>query len=79
MSDKEKVMNLEPVHLESSYSDGGFALDFYCRTVGGKRVRIIMKMEFWWIKFIARELWKQINMRRESVESASSAMSESAK
>ena len=79
MSDKEKVMNLTPFHLESRYGESGFALEFFCNTSGGKKVRVIMNFEFWWIQSIARELWAQIRKRRESVERATASMTEEPK
>jgi len=73
MSD-HKTMNLRPYHGEWKPDEDGFRLDFHCKTDGGKTVVVKLHFRFWWIGFLAREIWKAINYREEEVATAKKAM-----
>lgn len=70
----DKTINLKPFHCEHKPEAGGFALEFWCATDGGKRVKVRLHMEFWWVRFIAREMWAVIKRRQEEVEEAKKAL-----
>lgn len=70
----DKTINLTPYHCESGTEGGGFCLTFFCNTEGGNTVRVKLHMEFWWVKFIARDLWKIIRARRAEADEAEKAL-----
>lgn len=67
-------MNLKPFHAEYKPDGGGFILEFWCATEGNKRVRVRLKFDFWWISFLAREMWKAIEHRYNETCQAKDAM-----
>lgn len=71
----DKTINLKPFHCEMAPDGGAFVMEFYCATEGNKRVKVRLRMEFWWIGFIARELWKMIARRQQEVDDAKKALS----
>ena len=63
-----KTMNLRPYHVEYKPDAEGFALEWWTNTEGGNEVKVRLKLNFWWIGYIAREMWKAIKHRQEEVD-----------
>lgn len=74
MASSEKTINLHPYHCEQEGTSSGFVLSMYGRTEGGNTVKVRLHFDFWWVGFLARELWKAIAYRRTEVARAESEM-----
>lgn len=70
----DKTINLRPYHCEIKPNNHGFTLEWWCGTEGGKRVKVVLKCEFWWISYLARDLWKAIAYRQNEVNAAKKSM-----
>ena len=70
----DKTMNLRPFHCEQEATAAGFVLVVFAATEGGKRVKVRLHFDFWWVRFLARELWKAIQRRQQEVSEAEKAM-----
>lgn len=67
---KQRTMNVEPFHVETSCNSEGFILTFHCH--GDKKVKI--HMNFWWVEYLARELWKILKHQRTMLSDGENAM-----
>ena len=70
----DKTINLEPYHCESKSEGDGFVWEFFASTEGGKRVKVRLHFRFWWVTYLARDLWQTINRRQEEVDGAKKAL-----
>jgi hypothetical protein len=70
----DKTINLKPYHVEWKPEAEGFLLEFGCETEGDKRITVKLHFRFWWIGFLARELWKAIAYRERETAEAKKAM-----
>ena len=70
----DKTINLHPYHCEFKPDGDGFVLEFLCGTNCERRIKARIHFRFWWVGFLARELWKAIRTREQEVESAKKAM-----
>ena len=70
----DKTINLRPFHCEQAKDGDGFCLVFYANTEGGKRVKVNLHMEFWWVRFLARDLWAVIKRRQSEINEAETAL-----
>lgn len=74
----DKTINLKPYHCETEKDGDGFCLVFFANTEGGKTVKVKLHMEFWWVRFIARDLWGVVKRRQDEIEEAKKALTEPA-
>lgn len=72
----DKTINLDPYHCEVERDEDGFCLVFFGKTEGGKTVKVRLHMAFWWVRFLARDLWKVIGIRRAEIEEATKALTD---
>ena len=70
----DKTINLDPYHVEQSADGDGFCLTFFAQTEGGKRVKVKFHMQFWWVRFLAREMWRVTQRRQAEVNEAQEAL-----
>lgn len=70
----DKTINLSPFHLECKAEGDGFVMEWYCATEGNKRVKVRLQCGFWWVRFIAHDLWKMIAHRETEVADAKKGM-----
>lgn len=69
-----KTINITPYHCEVKPHSSGFVLEWFGRTEGGKEIKVKLKCEFWWIRFLAVDLWKVINYRKAEIAQAEKVM-----
>jgi hypothetical protein len=74
----ERVVNLSPFHSEVKATSSGFDWTFFGSTANGNRHRIVLHCEFWWVGFIARDMWKVVASRKRDIEAAEKALKEAA-
>lgn len=80
MADKNKdiVINVHPFNCEVKTTSNGFILKFVCPIKGTFTRRKIVNLHFenWWLKYIAKQLWRVIKKRRADVEELERGMIE---
>lgn len=78
MSDAGKTINLKPFHCEMKAVDGGFDFIWLARSDGDKRYRIVLHCSMWWVRYIARDLWKMLAEKKSQIAEAESALTNGA-
>ena len=74
---KDVVINIKPFHIElKNVRDNSFELWFYDNIGTDCSRRKIVKIHFesWWIKYIARLLWKVQKAKQKEADNMSSAL-----
>lgn len=74
--DKKRTVNVRPFHCEFAGNTSGFTLTFFDRTESGQERRFVLHFDFWWVRFLAGNLWQAIQYRRSAVVEAEIAMKE---
>lgn len=75
---KDVVINVNPFHCEIYFNNKGFTLEFWDK-VGddySRRKKVRLHFDDWWLKVIARMLWKVISRRKEEVAELENGMKE---
>ena len=67
---KIRTVNIDPFHCEVTVSSDGFVLTFNGH--GDKKVNI--KMGYWWVQYIASELWKCVRKQKAMAENNENAL-----
>ena len=74
----QHVMNFKPYDAELVSSRNGFILQFDA-PIGdnySRRYKIRLHFDDWWLKYIARLLWRVIQKRRKELENLEEGMQE---
>ena len=69
-----KTINLNPYHCATKPDADGFCWEFYAETEGGNKIKVRLHFGFWWIAFLARDLWGTIKRRQDEVDNAKRCM-----
>lgn len=73
-----KTINVIPYHVDLENNDSGFVLAFFGNTPGGGKVKVVIRFQFWWLSYLANELWAAIKWRKKTIESAEKSLTEGA-
>lgn len=66
---KARTINIKPYHCEVSCGSTGFVWSFY---QSGKVIRI--HFEYWWVAFLARNLWNCVKKQEAMAAYSRAAM-----
>ncbi len=74
--DDREVINIYPGHIEVKFNATDFSFEFAIlgwrgKSFDGKRVRVVLKFDFWWIKYIKSRLNFIVEKAQKKVDEAS--------
>ncbi len=75
---KDTIINIKPYNAEVVVTREGFTLVFTAGMAGdsSRRKKVKVHFEDWWLKYLAKLLWKVIQRRRSDVAQLEESMEE---
>jgi len=71
---KERRIRLKPFHSDIKATVNGFQWTFLAESELGNRYTIVFNFDFWWLTFLARDMWSVLRDKKKKIEECETAM-----